>query len=46
MLDTPKTSRIDALDLSKYSFKIKIDHHPLEEKFGDIELVNDKTEAY
>ena len=43
VLDTPKTSRIDTLDLSKYSFKIKIDHHPLEEKFGDIELVNDKS---
>lgn len=45
VLDTPKTSRIDALDLSKYSFKIKIDHHPLEEKFGDIELVNDKSSS-
>lgn len=45
VLDTPKTSRIDTLDLSKYSFKIKIDHHPLEEKFGDIELVNDKSSS-
>lgn len=45
VLDTPKTSRIDTLDLSKYSFIIKIDHHPLEEKFGDIELVNDKSSS-
>lgn len=45
VLDTPKASRIDTLDLSKYSFKIKIDHHPLEEKFGDIELVNDKSSS-
>lgn len=45
VLDTPKTSRIDTLDLSKYSFKIKIDHHPLEEEFGDIELVNDKSSS-
>lgn len=45
VLDTPKTSRIDTLDLSKYSFKIKIDHHPLEEKFGDIELVNDRSSS-
>ena len=45
VLDTPKTSRIDTLDLSKYSFKINIDHHPLEEKFGDIELVNDKSSS-
>ena len=45
VLDTPKTSIIDTLDLSKYSFKIKIDHHPLEEKFGDIELVNDKSSS-
>lgn len=45
VLDTPKTSRIDTLDLLKYSFKIKIDHHPLEEKFGDIELVNDKSSS-
>lgn len=45
VLDTPKTSRIDTEDLSKYPFKIKIDHHPLEEKFGDIELVNDKSSS-
>ena len=35
VLDTPKVSRIDIEDLSKYKTRIKIDHHPFEEKFCD-----------
>lgn len=45
VLDTPKVSRLDIEDLSKYSYKIKIDHHPLEEEFCDIELVDEKKSS-
>lgn len=41
VLDTPKVSRIDIDDLSKYKERIKIDHHPFEEKFCNIELIDD-----
>jgi phosphoesterase RecJ-like protein len=39
--DTPKTSRVDVDDISLYKNRIRIDHHPFEEKFCDIELVNE-----
>jgi phosphoesterase RecJ-like protein len=46
VLDTPKVSRIDIEDLSKYKHRIKIDHHPFEEEFCDVELINeDKSSA-
>ncbi len=41
VLDTPKVSRIDIDDLSKYKQRIKIDHHPFEEEFCNIELIDD-----
>lgn len=41
VLDTPKVSRIDIDDLSKYKERIKIDHHPFEEEFCNIELIDD-----
>ena len=41
VLDTPKVSRIDIEDLSKYKTRIKIDHHPFEEEFCDVELINE-----
>ena len=44
--DTPDSKRIDLVDLSQYSYKIKIDHHPFVERFCDIELIeDDKTSA-
>ena len=43
--DTPKLSRIDVEDLSLYRNKIKIDHHPAEEKFGIVELIDDKKSS-
>lgn len=45
VLDTPKVSRIDIEDLSKYKTRIKIDHHPFEEKFCDIELINEEKSS-
>jgi len=41
VLDTPIIKRVDIEDMSKFSYKIKIDHHPFEEKFCDIELIDD-----
>ena len=45
VLDTPKVSRIDIEDLSKYRTRIKIDHHPFEEKFCDVELINEEKSS-
>ena len=42
VLDTPNLKRIDGVDVSKFEYKIKIDHHPFIEKFADIELIDDK----
>ena len=41
VVDTPDTRRIDgAQDLAKYKKIIKLDHHPLIEKYADIEYVD------
>lgn len=45
VLDTPKVSRIDIEDLSKYKHRIKIDHHPFEEEFCDVELINEEKSS-
>lgn len=40
VLDTPDIKRVDGVDISKFKYKIKIDHHPFIEQFCDIELVD------
>lgn len=45
VLDTPKVSRIDVDDISKYKHRVKIDHHPFEEEFCDIELVDENKSS-
>ena len=45
VLDTPNISRIDGAKPSDYGNVIKIDHHPFIEKFGDIEIVDDKSSS-
>ena len=45
VLDTPNISRIDGANPSDYGNVIKIDHHPFIEKFGDIEIVDDKSSS-
>ncbi len=40
VLDCPNIIRIDGADISKYSEVIKIDHHPFEDKMGEIEWVD------
>ena len=41
--DTPDRRRVDFVDVDKFKFSIKIDHHPFIEKFCDLELIDDKA---
>ena len=45
VLDTPNVSRIDGVDINRFEFKIKIDHHPFMEKFADIELIDETASS-
>lgn len=45
VLDTPDKKRIDGVDVDKFNFKIKIDHHPFIEKYADIELIDDTSSS-
>lgn len=45
VLDTPKVSRLDIDSIIEFPSKIKIDHHPKEEVFCDIEIINDKSSS-
>ena len=40
VVDVPNISRLDGVTFDKYSEVIKIDHHPIEDKMGEIEIVN------
>ncbi|MBO4245265.1 MAG: bifunctional oligoribonuclease/PAP phosphatase NrnA [Bacilli bacterium] len=43
VLDLPNILRIDGVDFVSYKDVIKIDHHPFEEKMGEIEVVDEKA---
>ena len=43
--DTPDVKRIDGANPSNFGYVIKIDHHPFIEKYGDIELIDDKASS-
>ena len=43
--DPPIIKRIDIDDISLFAYKIKIDHHPFEEKFCDIELIDENKSS-
>ncbi len=43
--DTPDVKRIDGVNPSNFDYVIKIDHHPFIEKYGDIELIDDKASS-
>ena len=45
VLDTPNKSRIDGVDVDKFKYKIKIDHHPFIEKYADIELIDETSSS-
>lgn len=45
VLDTPDIRRIDGVNLNDFSERIKIDHHPFVDKFGEIELIDDTASS-
>lgn len=45
ILDTPDKKRVDCSDIDKYSYKLKIDHHPFVEEFCDLECIDDKASS-
>ena len=45
VLDTPNLKRIDGVDVSRFEYKIKIDHHPFIEEFCDIELIDESASS-
>lgn len=45
VLDTPDKKRIDGANPDNYGYVIKMDHHPFVEKFGDIEIIDDKASS-
>lgn len=45
VVDTPDKRRVDAPDVDKFIYKIKIDHHPFVEEFCDLEWIDDKNSS-
>lgn len=45
VLDTPDIKRIDEVNLSKYEYIIKIDHHPFIEKYANIEIYDEDSSS-
>lgn len=46
VVDTPDTRRIEgAHELDKYKKIVKLDHHPLMEKYADVDYVDDKASS-
>lgn len=45
VLDLPNIARIDGVEFSKYHDVIKIDHHPYEDKMGDIEWIDPSSSS-
>lgn len=45
ILDTPNLKRVDGVDVSRFEYKIKIDHHPFIEEFADIELIDETASS-
>lgn len=43
VLDTPDIKRIDGINLNNFEYVIKIDHHPIIDKYANIELVDENS---
>lgn len=43
VLDLPNISRIDGVSFEKYQEVIKIDHHPFEDKMGELEYIDEQS---
>lgn len=44
-LDVPDKKRVDNLDVDRFNNTIKIDHHPIVDKYATVELVNTKASS-
>lgn len=45
VLDTPDIKRIDTANINNFEYVIKIDHHPIIDKFANIEVVDDSASS-
>lgn len=45
VLDTPDIRRVDGIDPMRFKHRIKIDHHPLVDKYCDIELIDEEASS-
>lgn len=45
VLDTPDIKRIDGVNIEDYNNIIKIDHHPIIDKYASIELIDDTSSS-
>lgn len=45
VVDTPDKKRVDSVEPDKFTYKIKIDHHPFIEKFCDLEWIDDEASS-
>lgn len=45
VLDTPIKKRVDVEDFDKFTDSIKIDHHPFDEKFCELEMIDDTASS-
>ena len=43
VLDTPDIKRIDGISLNNFEYVIKIDHHPIIDKYANIELIDEDS---
>lgn len=44
-LDVPDKGRVDGVDVDRFSYRIKIDHHPFIEEFCDLEWIEDNASS-
>ncbi len=45
VLDVPDKKRVDGVDVDKFEYKIKIDHHPVVDTYCDIEKIDDTSSS-
>ena len=45
VVDLPNIARIDGVNISLYKEVVKIDHHPVEDRMGTVELVDTKASS-
>lgn len=45
VLDTPDKRRVDGINVNRFDYRIKIDHHPYIEKFCNIELIDSNASS-